>query len=150
MVEEPGPKREEEALPDPARDVVVRERDDAPERGQSDVRRGDRRKPAEVVRDQDVVRDELEQPDLGRLDRRHHREEGEAEPEIAAEGPSVRPEAAHDLTHRHGRRVRDEQLAAARHHEQFPESFSHREREPRAAGGVRVLRRDVASATCPS
>ena len=55
---------------------------------------------AERLGDQHVVDDQLEEPDLGRLDRRQQRGERDAGGERLAVRPRQRPEAADDLAHR--------------------------------------------------
>jgi hypothetical protein len=99
---------EREALADPGRDVLVAEREQRPQQREPDHDGGEDGERPERLGDEDVVDDELEQPDLCGLDGGQQRGEQDPGREPAAVGPHERPEAPHDVRDGDGRRRGDE------------------------------------------
>jgi hypothetical protein len=108
VAQEPLAEVEREALPYPGGGVLVAERQQRPEQGEADHHRDVDRERAERLGDQHVVDDQLEQPDLGRLDGRKQRREHDPGDERPAIPAGQRPEAAHDLADRDRGRCRDD------------------------------------------
>jgi hypothetical protein len=106
--EQVPPEVEGEALADPGRDVLVAEREHRAQQGEADHDRDVEGERAERLGHEHVVDDQLEEPDLGRLDQREQRRERQTGEEHLAERARVGPEAAQDLAYAHGRRGRDE------------------------------------------
>jgi hypothetical protein len=105
--EELGAQREREALADPGGRVLVAEGEQRAEQREADHGRHEDGQRAERLGHQDVVDDELEEPDLGGLDRGQQSRQRDACRERLPVRPRQRPEAPEDLPHRHGRRRRD-------------------------------------------
>ena len=96
--EQVGAHVEEEPLADPGREDVVAEREHRPEERQPDVRERDREEHPEVARDEHLVDDDAEQPDLRRLDGRDGEQRQQAESDAPAVRARERPEAPQELS----------------------------------------------------
>ena len=141
---------EEEALAHPRRQHVVAEADEAAGDGDGDEQAADPDERVDVARDEDLVDEDLEEPDRRGLDGRVERDEegGEQQPRPVA--ARIRPEAPHDRAHGHRRRLGDRPGASSLDDEGGPEPLDPRahahpgSKRPaphggRPAGGDRVV-----------
>jgi hypothetical protein len=113
----------QEALPQPGGEVVVAERDQPIRNREGEVERHDPCERLEVAGHEHLVDDELEHPDLGRLDRRADGDQQEADGDPPPVRARVGPEAAEDLPDGHGRGLGHER-ALARGHEEPTQAFA--------------------------
>ena len=104
---------QQEALAEPRVEQVVGEGDRAAEQQQADARGADPEQRPEVAGDEHFVDDELEEEDLGGLDRDARRDQRQRQRQPAPERAGVGPEPAHDLARRQRGGVRDHELPAA-------------------------------------
>jgi hypothetical protein len=101
---------EQEPLAHPRGEHVVAEREQRAEQREPDIGERDRDEHRDVARDQDVVDDHAEQPDLGRLDGGDGEQRQQAERDPPAVGARERPEPAQQVPDRDLRRCGDEAL----------------------------------------
>ena len=116
-------QREREALADPGGEVLVAERQRRAEQREPEHRERVARQRPELAGREHVVDDQLEDPDLGRLDGRQQRREHEAEREHAAQRPRQRPEAAERRAQGHGRGRGDEPVGVRGRRERAGEAI---------------------------
>ena len=143
--EQPRAQREREALADPGGGVLVAEGQQRAQQRETEHGRHVDGERAERLRDEHVVDDELEDPDLGGLDGGEQRRERDAREERLAVGARQRPEAPDHLAHRDGGRGRDDLVVVGRGGEGGGESV-----EEAAHGGETVTSRAVADGDGPA
>lgn len=106
--EEAGPQVEQEALTGPGPGVVLAEGEDRAHEREAEDDPGYPGKRPEVGGDDDLVHDNAEHPDLGRLHRGQDRHEQDTRRDGEPVRPSKGPEATNELPRRHSRCRRDE------------------------------------------
>ena len=126
MPEHAGSKREDEALADPRRPVVVDEPDEPAQQAQARERERYPEERPEVPGHQHLVDEHLEQPDLERLDRRQRGHADQQDEQPATVRTGVGPEPAEDLAHGDDRRGSDEPFAGRHRREQAGEFLPER------------------------
>jgi hypothetical protein len=132
---------EEEALADPRGEHVVAEREQRSEERQTDVCERDRQEHADVARDEHLVDDDAEQPDLDRLDGGDREQGQQAESDAPAVGARERPEPPQEVPDRDLRSGGYEALPVRLDDEQGSEASA-----DDGASGVRVAARVRAAA----
>jgi hypothetical protein len=103
VTEEARAQAHEEALAHPRGEVVVAEARGAAQEREAEVGKGERKQRRELARHEHVVHDELEEPDLSRLEGRYGDEQEDPRGHRHSVRPHIGPEAAHDVAHRDDR-----------------------------------------------